>query len=103
MSLIAASSTSLGTNMSSSVGSFLLGRSTVTAFNLPNSISRISRSVLLLHFTNNALFAKFLSLVTPNFSAFGSTASFISFFASWDEVFGSAALTISPTVWVGGR
>ena len=91
MALIAASSTSLGTNMSSSVGKFLLGHCTVTALTLPNSISRISKLVLFLHSISNALFAKILYFLTPSFSAFGSTASFIRLFASWDEVFESAA------------
>jgi hypothetical protein len=78
VSLIAVSSTSLGTNISSSVRSFLLGGSTVTALSLPNPFSRMSRSVMLLHLSNTALLARFLSLLTPSFSAFGSTASFMS-------------------------
>ena len=103
VSLIATSSISVGTNISSNVGSFLLGRSTVTVLNLLNSFSSMSLSVLFLHCTSNALFARFLGLLTPSLSASGSTASFTSRFVSWNEVFGSAALTISPTVWGGLR
>ena len=79
-----------------------MGHSTVTVLNLLHSFSSMSLSVLLLHCTSNALLARFLSLLTPSFSTFGSTVSFMSLIVSWDEVFGSAALTISPTVW-GGR
>ena len=64
VSLIATSSISVGTNISSNVGSFLLGRSTVTVLNLLNSFSSMSLSILLLHCTSNALFARFLNL--PN-------------------------------------
>jgi hypothetical protein len=46
---------------------------------------------LVLHSTNTASFARFLSLFTPSCSALGSTASLISLFVSWDEVLGSAA------------
>jgi RecA/RadA recombinase len=49
---------------------------------------------LLLHSTRTALFARFLNLLTPSCNAFGSTASFISRLASWEDVFGSSA---SPT------
>jgi hypothetical protein len=97
VSLIAPSSTSLGMNMSSSVVSFFLGRSTVTVLSLPNSFSRMSRSVVLLHSMNTELLARFLSLLTPIFSAFGSTASFMTLFVPWEVVFESVALTIIPT------
>jgi hypothetical protein len=98
VSLIATSYTSLCTNISSSVGSFLLGGSTVTILSLPSSLSRVSRSVMLMHSTNNAL-ARFLSLLTPLFNAFVSTVSFMSLFVSWEEVFESVALTIIPSAW----
>jgi hypothetical protein len=84
--------------LSSSGGSFLLWLYTVTALSLPNSFSRMSRSDMLLHSTNTALLARFLSLLNPSFNAFGSTASFMSLFVSWGEVFRSVALMIIPTV-----
>src|SRR5215469_10116717 len=96
---MSASSTSLGTNASSRVGSFLLGRTTFNVLSLLSSFSRVSRSVSVLHPTNKASFDKFLILLTPSCSALGSTASLISLFVSWGDVFESAALTISP--WVG--
>ena len=71
VSLKAASSTCLGTNMSSSVGISLLGGSTVTVLNLPHSISRISQSVLLLYSKSNTLLTMFLSLLTPNLVPLG--------------------------------
>jgi hypothetical protein len=54
---------------------------------------------VLLHSTNTALLARFLNLLTPSFNASGSTASFMSLFVFWEEVFGSVALTIIPTAW----
>jgi hypothetical protein len=82
-----------------SEGSFLLGRSTVIALSLPNSFSRMSRSVVFLYSTNTVLLARVFSFLALGFNAFGFTASFISLFVSWEEVFGSVALTIIPTVW----
>ena len=96
---MSASSTSLGTNESSRVGSFFLGRSTFSVLSLLSSFSRISRSVSDLHSKNKASFDRFLILLTVSHKALGSTASLISLLVSWDDVFRSAALTISP--WDG--
>jgi hypothetical protein len=101
LSLFTVYSTSLGTYMSSKVGSFLLGHSVVTVLNLLSSFPRMSGQSCSCIPKNSALLARFLSLLTPSFNALGSTTSFTSFFALQDKVFGSAAFTISPTDWGG--
>ena len=100
VSLISSFSTSLGTCISSRVGSFRFRCSMVIKRILLSSFSRISRSDLLLHSTNTALFARLLSLLTASFRAFRSTATFISLSASWEDVFVPAyLLTYLLTPW----
>ena len=93
--------TSLGTYMSNKVGRLLLGRSTVTVRNLLSSFSRILRSVLLLHSTSTALFARFLSLLTPSFNAFGIRGFLYQIFGLVRGCVWVSRLDYQPQCWGG--
>jgi len=95
---ISASSISIGTNLRSRVGSFFLGRPTDIAL-----ICLVLFPVCPCPFRFYILRIRahllgFLILLTPSFSAFGSTVSFIILLVSRDGDFASAAFTTSPNV-----